>query len=99
MQLSGSKKRPYSAALGAMELNLRGDVAEGSHSSSAAAGTTEGALCRPWDRGDFMRRLATFKSISWFAKPKVVFSYPSSVCFVFLFSKPILFSFNIRFQA
>ncbi|CAK7323147.1 unnamed protein product [Dovyalis caffra] len=27
-------------------------------------------LCRPWDRGDFMRRLATFKSMTWFAKPK-----------------------------
>ncbi|CAL0330552.1 unnamed protein product [Lupinus luteus] len=42
-----------------MELNRRGDV-------------NEGELCRPWDRGDFMKRLATFKSMSWFAKPKVV---------------------------
>ncbi|CAN6478403.1 unnamed protein product [Victoria cruziana] len=30
------------------------------------------SVCRPWDRGDLMRRLATFKSITWFAKPKVV---------------------------
>ncbi|KAF3780941.1 NIPA-like protein [Nymphaea thermarum] len=29
-------------------------------------------ICRPWDRGDLTRRLATFKSITWFAKPKVV---------------------------
>ncbi|GAV62826.1 zf-C3HC domain-containing protein [Cephalotus follicularis] len=29
-------------------------------------------LCRPWDRGDLMRRVATFKSMTWFAKPKVV---------------------------
>ncbi|KAL8159004.1 hypothetical protein V2J09_000541 [Rumex salicifolius] len=28
--------------------------------------------CRPWDRGDLMRRLATFKSMTWFAKPKAV---------------------------
>ncbi|MED6192261.1 hypothetical protein PIB30_008466 [Stylosanthes scabra] len=72
MQLLSGKKRPYSTALGTMELNPRGDVAEVPHSLSAAVGATEGALCRPWDRGDFVRRLATFKSISWFAKPKVV---------------------------
>ncbi|KFK36054.1 hypothetical protein AALP_AA4G071800 [Arabis alpina] len=29
-------------------------------------------LCRPWDRGDLMRRLATFKSMTWFAKPQVI---------------------------
>ncbi|PKA55513.1 hypothetical protein AXF42_Ash006715 [Apostasia shenzhenica] len=29
-------------------------------------------LCRPWDRGDFMRRLATFKAMTWFGKPKVI---------------------------
>ncbi|XP_024380728.1 uncharacterized protein [Physcomitrium patens] len=27
--------------------------------------------CRPWDRGDLLRRLATYKSISWFGKPQV----------------------------
>jgi hypothetical protein len=27
--------------------------------------------CRPWDRADLMRRLATFKAMTWFAKPKV----------------------------
>ncbi|KAE9601874.1 hypothetical protein Lal_00040856 [Lupinus albus] len=53
---SPSRKRSYQS----MELmNRRGDV-------------SEGELCRPWDRGDFMKRLATFKSMSWFAKPKVV---------------------------
>ncbi|XP_057723098.1 uncharacterized protein LOC130937911 [Arachis stenosperma] len=72
MQLLSGKKRPYSTSLGTMELNLRGDAAEVPLSLSATVGATEGALCRPWDRGDFMRRLATFKSISWFAKPKVV---------------------------
>ncbi|XP_047321832.1 uncharacterized protein LOC124925782 [Impatiens glandulifera] len=29
-------------------------------------------LCRPWDREDLMRRLTTFKSMTWFGKPKVV---------------------------
>ncbi|TKY54954.1 NIPA protein [Spatholobus suberectus] len=70
VQLSGSKKRPYQ--LGVMELNRRGDVAEGQQSSSAATTALQGQLCRPWDRDDFMRRLATFKSMSWFAKPKMV---------------------------
>lgn len=27
--------------------------------------------CRPWDRKDLMRRLATFKAMTWFGKPKV----------------------------
>jgi hypothetical protein len=27
--------------------------------------------CRPWDRGDLLRRLATYKSMSWFGKPQV----------------------------
>ncbi|CAM8919384.1 unnamed protein product [Rhodiola kirilowii] len=28
--------------------------------------------CRPWDRTDLIKRLATFKAMTWFAKPKVV---------------------------
>ncbi|CAM0881609.1 unnamed protein product [Alopecurus aequalis] len=28
--------------------------------------------CRPWDRRDLVRRLASFKAMTWFAKPKVV---------------------------
>jgi hypothetical protein len=40
-----------------------------------AAGVVEPLLashgCRPWDRGDLLRRLATYKSISWFGKPQV----------------------------
>ncbi|KAE8663305.1 hypothetical protein F3Y22_tig00112988pilonHSYRG00099 [Hibiscus syriacus] len=32
---------------------------------------SESPICRPWDRGDFLRRLSTFKSMTWFAKPKV----------------------------
>ncbi|KAB5524705.1 hypothetical protein DKX38_022454 [Salix brachista] len=36
--------------------------------------SADAPLCRPWDRGDLMRRLATYKSMTWFAKPKVVSS-------------------------
>ena len=28
--------------------------------------------CRPWERGDLLRRLATFKPGNWFGKPKVI---------------------------
>ncbi|KAF8676100.1 hypothetical protein HU200_047605 [Digitaria exilis] len=28
--------------------------------------------CRPWDRADLMRRLGSFKAMTWFAKPKVI---------------------------
>lgn len=77
MQQSVSKKRPYqSISLGVMD--RRGDV----QSSSATTAESQGHLCRPWDRADFMRRLATFKSISWFAKPKVLSGCPCSIfCF------------------
>lgn len=27
--------------------------------------------CRPWERGDLLRRLSTFKPANWFGKPKV----------------------------
>ncbi|KAG2667288.1 hypothetical protein I3843_15G104500 [Carya illinoinensis] len=71
---SSSRKRPNtSSALPLMELNRRGDIVERSQQqSTASAGMSQAPLCRPWDRGDLMKRLATFKSMTWFAKPKVV---------------------------
>lgn len=30
-----------------------------------------GRSCRTWDRGDLLRRLATFKPSNWLGKPKV----------------------------
>lgn len=32
---------------------------------------SSGRSCRPWDRGDLLRRLATFKPSNWLGKPKV----------------------------
>ncbi|PQM42875.1 uncharacterized protein Pyn_39150 [Prunus yedoensis var. nudiflora] len=51
-------------------------------STSAAGGGGGGSSvfgssrlsCRPWERGDLLRRLATFKPSNWFAKPKVISS-------------------------
>uniref|UniRef100_A0A2P2KTH8 C3HC-type domain-containing protein n=1 Tax=Rhizophora mucronata TaxID=61149 RepID=A0A2P2KTH8_RHIMU len=69
-QLSRGKKRPNpESALALVEPKTRTDLVEGPQRSLAPA---KGPLCRPWDRGDLMRRLATFKSMTWFAKPEVV---------------------------
>ncbi|CAH1422344.1 unnamed protein product [Lactuca virosa] len=38
----------------------------------ASGETLQSPMCRPWDRDDLLNRLATFKSMTWFAKPEVV---------------------------
>lgn len=43
--------------------------------STSAGGSALGTLqpsCRPWERGDLLRRLSTFKPENWFGKPKVL---------------------------
>ncbi|XVE88432.1 hypothetical protein DITRI_Ditri19aG0069300 [Diplodiscus trichospermus] len=45
--------------------------------STSAGGSALGSSrtsCRPWKRGDLLRRLATFKPMNWFGKPKVASS-------------------------
>ncbi|KAJ7968991.1 Nuclear-interacting partner of ALK [Quillaja saponaria] len=45
--------------------------------STSAGGSGFGSSqpsCRPWERGDLLRRLATFKPLNWFGKPKVISS-------------------------
>ncbi|KAK5817590.1 uncharacterized protein LOC108456070 [Gossypium arboreum] len=59
-QLLRAKKRPVPSYTTAVEKQQ--------HCLAAS----EAPLCRPWDRGDLLRRLSTFKSMTWFAKPKVV---------------------------
>ncbi|KAL0342425.1 UNVERIFIED_CONTAM: hypothetical protein Scaly_1905100 [Sesamum calycinum] len=65
--LSG-RKRPHSSSTGT---KLAGNVDSGSLFSVSATSTLAPA-CRPWDRDDLFRRLSTFKSMTWFAKPQVV---------------------------
>ncbi|KAK3025499.1 hypothetical protein RJ639_042034 [Escallonia herrerae] len=41
--------------------------------SASAGGSALGSSqpsCRPWERGDLLRRLSTFKPANWFGKPK-----------------------------
>lgn len=58
-----------------------------SHSFDAAGTAMDSApSCRPWERGDLLRRLATFKPSTWASKPKVsslvgtTRVYASTVC-------------------
>ncbi|KAM6593698.1 hypothetical protein CsatA_001401 [Cannabis sativa] len=60
----GEKLADSPSSLALMESNVGGNVRAGP--------SYQGPECRPWDRGDLMRRLATFKSMTWFAKPEVV---------------------------
>ncbi|GMQ11167.1 hypothetical protein CsSME_00053917 [Camellia sinensis var. sinensis] len=64
-QLSRGKKRP-NMSLSVSEPKSRGEI------SLVSSGSVQTPVCRPWDRGDLMRRVATFKSMKWFAKPQVV---------------------------
>ncbi|RCV40564.1 hypothetical protein SEVIR_9G064300v4 [Setaria viridis] len=46
-----------------------------SHSFDAAGTAMDSApSCRPWERGDLLRRLATFKPSTWASKPKAASS-------------------------
>lgn len=67
-QLSG-RKRPHSSSVGK---KLAGNVlGESGGSLSGLPTAAQAPVCRPWDRGDLLRRLSTFKSMTWFAKPEV----------------------------
>ncbi|EEH51730.1 LOW QUALITY PROTEIN: uncharacterized protein MICPUCDRAFT_66422 [Micromonas pusilla CCMP1545] len=70
---------PSSAAIGA---HLGGSSAPASASASAASRSANEPdargrrVARPGDRGDFLRRLATFAPGKWFAKPPILSPVP-----------------------
>ncbi|XP_042041658.1 uncharacterized protein LOC121787107 isoform X1 [Salvia splendens] len=56
---------------------IRSQPMHASLSTSAggsALGTSQPS-CRPWERGDLLRRLSTFKPENWFGKPKAASSH------------------------
>ncbi|CAH9147668.1 unnamed protein product [Cuscuta epithymum] len=60
----GSKAGSFSRA---------GSLPIGTSLSASAGGSALGSSqpsCRPWERGDLLRRLSTFKPTDWFGKPK-----------------------------
>ncbi|XP_077220931.1 C3HC zinc finger-like protein [Tasmannia lanceolata] len=73
MQSSGIRKRVKSIPTSNRESSSLGQIVEKNEvRRSMNLVRTQAPLCRPWDRVDLMRRLATFKSMTWFGKPKVV---------------------------
>lgn len=84
-QLSRGKKRPnMSPGLALTSANSRSSGVDNWQASTTSSGSVQDPSCRPWDRGDLYRRLATFKSMTWFAKPQVYCS-----CYMFLLCKVI----------
>ncbi|MCD7450838.1 hypothetical protein HAX54_008581 [Datura stramonium] len=63
VQLSRGKKYPDMSSIG---------KAVNKHHLLATKGSGEAPPCRPWDRDDLFRRISTFKSMTWFAKPQAI---------------------------
>ncbi|KAL3636947.1 hypothetical protein CASFOL_019246 [Castilleja foliolosa] len=58
-------------------LSLMGSQPMYASVSTSAGGSTLGSSqpsCRPWERGDLLRRLSTFRPANWFGKPKAASS-------------------------
>ncbi|KAI3457576.1 hypothetical protein Pfo_014239 [Paulownia fortunei] len=58
---------------GSMDWFGQGPNSKGVSLSTSTGGSTLGSSqpsCRPWERGDILRRLSTFKPENWFGKPK-----------------------------
>ncbi|XP_019244123.1 PREDICTED: uncharacterized protein LOC109224035 isoform X2 [Nicotiana attenuata] len=72
VQLSRGKKRPdMSSAFASVDPKLRGKAVN-KHNFLATNSSGEAPPCRPWDRDDLFTRIATFKAMTWFAKPKAI---------------------------
>ncbi|PHT88732.1 hypothetical protein T459_10838 [Capsicum annuum] len=68
VQLSRGRKRPDMSVIGkgVGKQNLLLGSSKGGCSGEGKA------PCRPWDRDDLFRRMSTFKSMTWFAKPQAI---------------------------
>ncbi|XP_051147816.1 uncharacterized protein LOC127262976 [Andrographis paniculata] len=69
-QKLGSRKRLHPSSAGTKSAKNAFDDSPDFLLNSTVSVTAP--QCRPWDRNDLFRRLATFKSMTWFAKPQVV---------------------------
>ncbi|PRW56570.1 Nuclear-interacting partner of ALK [Chlorella sorokiniana] len=70
---SGTRERMQRALAGLLYLpHLQAQRDEASLPVAAAPAPGAAAKGRPWDRGDLFRRLATFKSSTWFCKPVAI---------------------------
>ncbi|KAL8230769.1 hypothetical protein R6Q57_000547 [Mikania cordata] len=72
--LLGSRKRSYTMTTKLDLVELKSKRSMIGELQNASGGAVQSPMCRPWDRDDLLKRLATFKSMTWFAKPEVVSS-------------------------
>ncbi|KAI7743657.1 hypothetical protein M8C21_031025 [Ambrosia artemisiifolia] len=70
--LSGGRKRPYAMTTKMDFVDFKSRTSMAEEVQNGSAGAVESPVCRPWDREDLLKRIATFKSMTWFAKPEVV---------------------------
>ncbi|CAN8321035.1 unnamed protein product [Cochlearia groenlandica] len=72
-ELRGKKRsNPSSSSLSLVEPKRVIAAIDRSYEMKVVATGRHCGICRPWDRGDLMIRLSTFKSMTWFAKPQVI---------------------------
>ena len=91
--MKGKKRPNVFSALGILGPKSRLNPTEEMQVSSGSSGSVQAPFCRPWDRDDLFRRLSTFKSMTWFAKPQVQISEPALCngnCFFFFFGWLVL---------
>ncbi|XP_010265310.1 PREDICTED: uncharacterized protein LOC104603072 isoform X2 [Nelumbo nucifera] len=67
----GKKRGNPTLTTSMAELNSGEDTVGGLERSAIHVGSAQAPLCRLWHRGDLMKRLAAFKAMTWFGKPKV----------------------------
>ncbi|KAK9066618.1 hypothetical protein SSX86_013941 [Deinandra increscens subsp. villosa] len=70
--LSGSRKRSYTMTTKLDLVDFKSKGSMNKELRNASGGAVQSPMCRPWDRDDLLKRLSTFKSMRWFAKPEVV---------------------------
>lgn len=74
---AGASSPTIPANMGLLDRLSHGNVSKAASLSTSSGGSALGSSrlsCRPWERGDLLRRLATFKPSNWLGKPKVVSS-------------------------
>jgi hypothetical protein len=74
----------WSGSRQASRVDSSSHVAPHAHQPSHSFDATGTALdsapsCRPWERGDLLRRLATYKPTTWASRPKVIYSLTRAI--------------------
>ncbi|GLU22631.1 hypothetical protein SLE2022_386930 [Rubroshorea leprosula] len=74
---AGASSPAVPTNFGSIDWSGHGHNSKAASQSCVGSGSALGSprpSCRPWERGDLLRRLSTFKPSNWFGKPKVTSS-------------------------